>query len=629
VTALAAIAAAVVLARRRSSPPATPAESAAPGRVLRLARAAGAAVGLVGALLFGGPGHALALWFFTVATLGAAALLLLRLETPGAAAPAAGGRRELALFALAFAAALYALGAHRPDDDDSFYVNLAVAAQDAPGAPLLAADTLHGVAGLPLNLPIYRLHSYELANAAFAWLTGLPALATFHFVAAALAACFVPLAHARLLRLLAPRHWLAALVSLLVVLAWVGETRLWYGNFSFVRIWQGKSILLCVLTPLVYAYAIGFALRPTRARFALLAAAQIAALGSSSTALWAAPAASAIALASAVPLSRRGLRTFALGLLASLYVAGAGVLASGWMQRENAALHASQSGQEARAEERTRSERNQPGVQLEAALSDVLGEGRLRRVAIACVLVAWAVSPGALARRFALAAPLAVALVLLNPFASAWIDAHVLGGPFWRSLWALPIPVSMALVAIAPLTLAAAGSARRLAPAVWLLGLALFAAWAPATRGPSPENGVRLGWPSLKTPALGYRWAELLTANVPAGALVVAPRDVSVWLPTFQHSLHPLVVRDFYLAPYRARLGDEDIRVRRFMTYFAGGEVAWPDAEERFAHGLERFPVKGVCLRVGALAEPARRALRAAGFTRVVQGQDHEIWTRP
>ena len=290
---------------------------------------------MLGALLFGGAGKAVALWYWTVATLGAASLALLFLETPRRDPPARGPRLEVALVVLALAAALYALVAHRPDADDAFYLNLAVSAVDAPGQPLLTADTLHGVPGLPLHLSIYRLHSYELWNAALSFVSGVPTIQIFHFGAVALAACLVPIAHARLFRLLTPKHWLAAVVTLVIVLVAAGETHRWYGNFGFVRIWQGKSIQLFVFTPLVYAYAIEFALRPTLSRWGLLAGAQIAALGSSSAALWAAPAAAGIALCSALPPTRRGARLLAIGLLASAYVLGAGWVAKGWMEQDD------------------------------------------------------------------------------------------------------------------------------------------------------------------------------------------------------------------------------------------------------------------------------------------------------
>ena len=503
---------------------------------------------MFGALLFGGAGEAVALWYWTVATLGAAALALLLLEAPREDPPARGLRLELALLALALAAALYALVAHRPDADDAFYVNLAVAAVDAPDQPLLAADTLHGVAGLPLHLPIYRLHGFELWNGALSFLSGVPAIQVFHFGAVALAAFLVPIAHARLFRLLTPRHWLAAVVTLVTVLVAAGETHRWYGNFGFVRIWQGKSIQLFVFTPLVYAYAMEFALRPTFARWGLLAGAQIAALGSSSAALWAAPAAGAIALCSALPPTRRGLRLFAIGLLASAYVLGAGWLAKRWMEADSASQQPVYSQQEIREQELASLELDRPGVRLEQALSQVLGDARLRRVAIACVLIAWAASSSALARRFALVAPLAVALVLLHPSASSWVTANATGESYWRALWALPVPILMALTGVAPLSIGAAGRRRWVGPAAWVCLLGAFALLAPATRGPSPENGVRLGWPSLKVEPVAYAWAAELTASVPPGSVVAAPGDVGVWLPTFHQRAFPLVVRDLYLA---------------------------------------------------------------------------------
>ena len=325
----------------------------------------------------------------------------------------------------------------------------------------------------------------------------------------------------------------------MIVLVAAGETHRWYGNFGFVRIWQGKSIQLFVFTPLVYAYAIEFALRPTVSRWGLLAGAQIAALGSSSAALWAAPAAAGIALCSALPPTRRGARLFAIGLLASAYVLGAGWVAKGWMEQDTASQQPVYSQQEIREREQIDLELDRPGVRLEQALALVLGDARLRRVAVACVLIAWAASASALARRFALVAPLAVALVLLHPTASSWVAANATGESFWRSLWAFPVPILMALAGIAPLQIGAAWRRRWVGPAAWVLLLGGFALLAPGKRGPSLENRVRLGWPSLKVEPVAYAWAAELSASVPSGSVVAAPSDVGVWLPTFHRACLP------------------------------------------------------------------------------------------
>ncbi|MFI5217308.1 MAG: hypothetical protein ACHQ3O_12265, partial [Candidatus Limnocylindria bacterium] len=87
-------------------------------------------------------------------------------------------------------------------------------------------------------------------------------------------------------------------------------------------------------------------------------------------------------------------------------------------------------------------------------------------------------------------------------------------------------------------------------------------------------------------------------------------------------------VRDLYLAPYRAQLGDPSIALRRWMTAIAGGEVSGDDAARVFRAGLERFQVRGACLKVTPRVEPTREALRASGFRRTRQDPEHEIWVR-
>jgi hypothetical protein len=64
------------------------------------------------------------------------------------------------------------------------------------------------------------------------------------------------------------------------------------------------------------------------------------------------------------------------------------------------------------------------------------------------------------------------------------------------------------------------------------------------------------------------------------------------------------------------------------MTAIAGGEVSGPEPARIFRDGLERFQVRGVCLRVTPGAEPLREVLRAADFRLHIQQRDHEIWVR-
>ena len=84
------------------------------------------------------------------------AVILLGSRPPSSAGTRRRSRRrvepglEMLLWLLAAAGVVLTLISHRPDADDAFYVNVAVAAADAPGRALLSVDTMHGIPGLPL-----------------------------------------------------------------------------------------------------------------------------------------------------------------------------------------------------------------------------------------------------------------------------------------------------------------------------------------------------------------------------------------------------------------------------------------------------------------------------------------------
>ncbi|MFQ5417529.1 MAG: DUF6077 domain-containing protein, partial [Myxococcota bacterium] len=506
----------------------------------------------------------------------------------------------------------------RPDIDDSFYVNVAVAAADFPGQPLLASDTLLGHDDLPLHMPAHRVHSYELWNGAVSRLTGIPAIYAFHWLSAGLFAALLPLAHARIFRLLTPRIWPWAVAGLIFVLLAVGETHRWYGNFALVRIWQGKAVFLCFFLPLVYAYAIEFALRPSSTRWGLLLAAQTAAVGCSSSAIWAAPVGALTALCCVVRPTAVGLRRLAVGALASTYAVGVGFVLKGDVQgliepmlREHAF-----------------------GEQLASALRATLGGAAVQSFGVFAVLVAWSLCARGLAQRFAIALPLAVWLVLLNPYLDGWVSANVTGPSYWRVMWSLPVPILMTLVLIAPLQLGRGVGARLAGGAASLALFAVFASTVPEFDAFDERNagaagvGIRVGLPGPKAPGSAYRWAAALNAAVPPGSQVVAPPEVSAWIPTFHHHAYPLQARRLYLTNHIPRLGEDDVKLRIFMTRYVGGQRDVDNARGFFVYGLDYFDVKAVLLRNSGYAVEVRSALEEGGFERTTRAIDHEIWLR-
>ena len=116
--------------------------------------------------------------------------------------------------------------------------------------------------------------------------------------------------------------------------------------------------------------------------------------------------------------------------LASTYVLG-----MGWgmkqavdLDREARAKPATQDAQPLRAQKAAeRMRRHQPGNQLEEALALVTGHSHLRTATLVALLAAWACCGRGLARRFAIVVPLAVTLVVLNPYTTVWISENVTG----------------------------------------------------------------------------------------------------------------------------------------------------------------------------------------------------------
>ena len=555
------------------------------------------------------------LWWMAVILLGVAAAAVCVSDVDRLSRPDGGRASERLLWLLAAGCVVLTLVSHRPDADDAFYVNVAVSTVDAPGRALLSKDTMHGIPGLPLYFPVYRVHSYELLNGALAYLTGIPAIYSFHWLSAAFAALLVPLAHARLFRVLTPRRWLAMVATLMFILVAAGETHRWYGNFSFVRMWQGKSISLFVFMPLVYAYALRFAVRPNVRDWAMLALAQIAAVGTSSTALWVAPVGAVVALCSAVRPSRRAPRIVLLGTLASAYVLGAAWLVRGSLQESLGGWMAS--GGQGGA--------STPALQI--ALTTILGDSRLLIFAIVSLLIAWVFVPPGLGRRFAVAAPLAVLLGLLNPYTAGWVGRNVTGPSYWRSMWALPLPILMGFVLASPLLLGDTSSRPGERRAAWLVLLAAFALLIPRYSGLSPENGVQLSWPKLKVPDAAYEWAVAVNDSVPEKSHVAVPSDVDTWIVTLHHHVFPLLVRT-YLRSWGDHVTREDLLERIAMRRFLDHPELVEATPELFRDGLDRYEVRAVCLVNSPRAGAARTILLQAGFRPTLRRPDYELWVR-
>ena len=551
------------------------------------------------------------LWLPGVLLLGALALRERAARAPEHAPRAA----PLLLWASAALGAALAACAHRPDADDAFYLQAAIAAAGAPGAPLLAEDTLHGIPGLPLILPVYRLHSLEMLWAALARWTGAPVLDLAHVATPLLAGALVPLAQARLLRLLLPGRWPWGLAVALGFLLVAGGAVHSFGQFGFVRLHQGKGLLVAALLPAIAAYAIEFARGPSLARGVRLAAAQIAALGCSASAAWLGPAVAGLALLAALPPTPGALRTLGLGAPTALYPLALGASALGATREQFASAAA-------RGELPVLSD---PALAT-SAIEPVLGAGPLASALLFALLVAAAFACQPATRRFLAVFTLGFLLVFWNPFDANALAQWLTGpGTYWRVFWVLPLPALVAVVAtsaVAPRRpwSAAAGSA---------LALVLLAALAT---GPvvSARSGSQWRAPGWRIPARVQPLLTDLFTRVGPDDTVLLPLDVAPWSVLFEAAPTPLVIRPEYLGSLRARYGERELERRQRLAHAVTGPATPPRAAALLARAIGDYDLAAVALAATPRSNPSlTNALRRAGFEPQFEDAHYTLWVQP
>ncbi len=538
--------------------------------------------------------------------------------------------------ALALVCAITVAVSHRANEDDAFYLNMAVAAADAPGAALLAGDTLHGYDDVPMDLPVFRLHAFEPAIGLFAWITGIEALVLAHVALPPLFAALIPLVWARLLRRLAPGEWPWLLVGLVTSLYLFSQAASSFGDFALLRLQQGKAIVLVVLWPLLADAGLAFGAQPSVGRWLRLAATQVAALGLTTNALWLAPVLGGLGVvtgclerfttepeqARARPSPRDTLRTLALGALASSYPVGVALAMRAEMVRAFSEATHPMPGLSATAAEL-----------MADALERVAGTGLGAAWLVFAVAAATALAPTAPLRRF-IAVYAAAATVLFWSPLHAHLIATGITGPdtYFRVLWIWPVPLAFAALLTWGVGLATRIGRSGLAAqgAAFALSVAIGLGLSEGVVTPSPANGVRLGVPDIKIDPAELSVARAVARHAGSGDFVLAPVGPSHWVGLLHDHPHPLLVRDLLLDVLAERFAARELTLRAQLTRMVGGDVRLPRSGELLAEAIASVPLQAVVLQGEARQyRDVERALEASPLERVEETPEYEVWARP
>ncbi len=537
-------------------------------------------------------------WWMAVISLSLGLVVLTldgwKLQPPS---PCRDSKWELMLWGLAICAVAFNLLVHRPDTDDALYLNIAANAADAPDESLMAEDRMQGIEGLSFHSPVYLSNSIEPLWGVMSYLTGTRAQLWFHVAHAALGALFIVLAYAALFRMLVPDRWLLAVAVLLIILLGAGGTQNhWYGNLSFVRVWQGKCTFLHVFLPLTFVYSMRFAMQPSLYGWGLLAAAQIAAVGMSSSAIWVEPLAAGTGLlCGALGKGLKGWLRVLMGCIASSYVLGVGLILKG--------LLASRAAKILSENFRLRDYKSPTGFQevldttgqaLDWALKNVMGDGVLIYLCLGGMLICWAVCRSAMARRLAVLLPLLTLLFVMNPFAEKLIMANLTGPVFYRGTWLLPIPVFMTIAFLSALDIDPKRIPRKTLIAFMIVSLAGYVARVGDFNPYDRRNGIFYGRPGVKiSPDILQVLRQAMNRLAP-GAHVIAPSQFGPWFPTFQHPLYPVTVNTWYTLVRKHELTSEEVEWRIGLTDYISGAPGPEGFPEKLEEGLDYFGIQGV-----------------------------------
>ena len=539
--------------------------------------------------------------------------------------------QELAIWTLALAGGWLSLYVQRWRNDDCFYVNLAVTVADWPHAALMSINTVHGpIADGRMHAVYapYRVHSFEALGGYLSFLTGIPAVEVIHLGLGTVGAMLLPLALARLFAALDPRRWFVMVLAALLIYLFEGSSGLGYGNHGFIRSFTGKSLMLSVALPLLVHNAIAFARAPSAYRWLLLLAAQICALGLSSTALWLAPLAAMLATMVPLRFERAYLRAFLLALLSCGYVLALAFWVRGQlMPSSDASMDADDAAAAAAAT---------TGAGLSADfgllywwLKKMFADIPVADHYLSLIVVAIAASRTHALRRYLVIFCAALAFFLMNPYLGDFVRFNITGK--WtgeRVLFLLPLPAVVAGAFCALLPSRRGWLRNGLAVTAVALGLALFFRFVPTKPVYQAGGDTTFQWPPRpKVPVIEYAVGEYLTSLPLGNRLVLAPEVVSWFLPTIHRHPFPVAANVKYLEASKG----EKKRRKKLVELVSRYRPSLNSKERReLRNSFERYDLGAIVVtRAATRSEGVLELLQAGGFQRRPGPHNYGIWFKP
>lgn len=468
-------------------------------------------------------------------------------------------------------AALVTIFANRPDADDSLYLNMAVSVIDHPDTPLFSKDTLHNIHGA-FVLPIYRVHALEVLYGFIADLMSQEPLVIAHLWLPPIFSALSVFAIALVMQIILKTDWAWATLAAVVIFVITREVHHAYGNFAYVRIFQGKAILVAVMVPLIINYAMEFSSRATLRSWILLALAQAAAVGMTSNAIHVAPIAAGLVLTGCCRLDRHAIMRFGVGLLASIYPICVGIYVKYQLAAQQLNL-----------------EHHEGYVPIAETIDGFFGHGPTRYILLGALIGSWMVINNKATRLLLIAIALCFLALFLNPFSDHLVAFNITGpSMLWRLLWAVPIPIMAALLLSCFSRIFHRVEVLRLCFFAFCLIVAFVAL--PVTVSPG----------RLRVPEPAFATAKLLGLLANKGEYVLASDDISAWITTYRQHPFPVISRQLYVnglvTVFSKHVDVSALEKRSSVFRYISGNKRSTQSSKNLEKIIEQLKIKAIAL---------------------------------
>ncbi|WP_421724045.1 DUF6077 domain-containing protein [Bauldia sp.] len=416
----------------------------------------------------------------------------------------------------------------------------------------------------PFRFAAYRIASYETAVAFVSEWTGLSLLPVYYLLVPAFTAVVSIGVTFLFARWFLPRGLAVAAtaVFLLIMLAW-GDSSITYGTRVFVRLFQGKGLIIALTVPLTIVTGLLLLRSPSIGKVVILSMVQVTTLGVSSSGLPIVFVTTAIVGVAALQPSIGRVLQLWLTLGATLIYPA---LALAWLtlgNESNVALSE---------------------IGSRRPINTALGFGLREALALITLLIGMAAVGERQTTREYRALVAGTLAFALNPWLAEFAASIASRNMSWRLAWASPVPLlmSVALVAAAGGLMWRTTSRRWIGPAAAACAAVILIVFIAAGRWTIAPGG-RVAW-KVHTAKLDAEYYAVERAmrkieKLELDGSILAPSAIAAWIPVTAPGKHLVMPGRSYPSMYQTVMAPEEFAERRQLYRAINADQ--PDLEKQ------------------------------------------------